>query len=89
MAIILAVLGVSGASIDTLVLHVVARNAHILSHPIHEVLLLVICPMRLPMQHRSLSCQVSKIHYMYIPLIAIINRMSYFLFASATCIHPD
>ena len=29
MAIILTVLGVSGASIDTLVLHVSVRNAHI------------------------------------------------------------
>ena len=75
MATILTVLGISGASIDTLILHIVVGNAHILSLPTHDPSLLVICPMRFPMQHRSLSCQVSKTYYMYITLIAMLNRM--------------
>ena len=87
MAIILTVLGISGASID--VPHIALRNAQVPIAPYSLRLLPVTHPMRFSVQHRNLSCHASKIYYMYITLIAMLNRMSYFYFASATCIDPD
>ena len=90
MAIIFAVLGVSGTSIDTLVLHIAVRNAYTPLAPHPRTLLAGNLPdVGLPMQHRSLSCQVPKKHYMDISLIVILNRVVYFYFASATCIILD
>ena len=82
MAIKLIVLGISGASID--VLHIALRNAQVPIAPYSLRLLPVTHPMQLPLQDRSLSCQVSKIYYMYITLIAMLSRMSYYYFVSVT-----
>ena len=90
MAIILAVFGVSGVFLNTLVLHNTVRNAHIPLAPHSQTPPVGNLPDATPITHRSLlHWHVAKIYYMYIPLIEILNMMLYIYSVSSTRINPD